>query len=234
MFKAIFDFFFGPSSPKPNLNLIHTVLFDYKKFPVLYLSRCKLVLGQMVECGLVEKLASCKSVEDFGSPERFNSYDLADVEFAGPMLKKICENPNEINVNTDEELKQISKIVMKKYLMNEFTNDPKPKVSIQVQVPGLKKIQVVSYANENKDGTPKLKDPGGTIESGETPLCAGIREVEEELGLIVKDLQFVEEKYNTHKYLLVLNEAEYWNYSKQVNQLDIDPEITMIAVTEST
>ncbi len=236
MFKALFDFF-GLSSieSKPNPNPNPIILFDYKNFPLLYLSRCKIVLEQMIECKLISKLASCETIEDFGCPERFGSYDLADVIFAGPMLKKICENPNYINVDTSEELKQIVKIVMKKYLMETPSETgSRAKVSIEVLVPGAKKIQVVSYANENKDGTPRLKDPGGTIEDGETPLNAGIREIEEELGLFVKDLELVEEKNNFYKYRLVLNETEYADYIKQVNQLDIDPEITMIAVTSCT
>ena len=223
MFKAIFEFF--------GLSNTQTVLFDYKKFPVLYLSRCKPVLGEMIKCGLIKKLADCETVDDFGCPERFGSYDLADVLFSKSMLKKICRNTNQIDVDTDEELKQISKIIMKKYLMEEPSETKsKSKVSIEVLVPKSRKIQVVSYANENKDGSPRLKDPGGSIEDGETPLEAAIREIEEELGLIVLNLKLVEQTENLYKYRLVLNEVEYANYIKQVNKLDIDPEITMISV----
>jgi len=251
MLKAIFDFFSPSSGPSNQLEVskalpevskalpevskaLPEILFDYKKFPVLYLSRCKPVLEQMVDCGLVDKLYRCKLVEDFGCPERFGAYDLSDVIFANPMLKKICESPNQICIDSDEELKQVVKIVMKKYLMelNQPSEQCKSKVSVQVLVPNSRKIQVVSYANENKDNTPRFKDPGGSVEPGETPLQAGIREVEEELGLIVQELELIEQKDNLYKYRLELNETEYTDYIKKVNTLDIDPEITMIAVTE--
>lgn len=239
MLKAILNFFgFGSITPAP----VQTVLFDYKKYPLIYLSRCKSVLSQMISSGLINRLSVCETIEDFGCPERFNSYDLSDVLFAKSMLKKIVANPGEINVETDEELKQIVKIIMKKYLMEEPSTEQKSKVSIQVlvpsfinkdtntSVPNTRKIQVVSYANEFKDGNPRLKDPSGTIEEGETPLQAGIREIEEELGLIISGLEFVEQKDNLYKYRLVLNETEYLDYIKKVNTLDIDPEITMIVV----
>jgi len=184
----------------------------------------------MINCELIRRLSTCESVEDFGCPERFGSYDLIDVMFSKSMLQKLCNNPDQINVETDEELKQIVKIVMKKYLMEDPSQEPRSKVSIEVLVPNSSKIQVVSYANENKDGTPKLKDPAGSIEHCETPLQAGIREIEEELGIIVNNLEFVEQKDKLYKYRLVLNEKEYEDYIKQVNMLDIDPEITMIAI----
>jgi hypothetical protein len=227
MFKAIFNFFSLNSS-----NSTPTVLFDYKKFPVLYLSRCKSVIEQMINCELIKRLSVCESVEGFGCPERFSSYDLVDVMFSKSMLQKLCDNSDQINVKTDDELKQIVKIVMKKYLMEKPSKEPKSKVSIEVLVPNSRKIQVVSYANENNDGTPKLKDPGGTIEHWETPLQAGIREIKEELGIIVNNLEFVEQKDKLYKYRLVLNEIEFEDYIKQVNTLDIDPEITMIAVCQ--
>lgn len=42
--------------------------------------------------------------------------------------------------------------------------------------------------------------PGGGVESGETPIMAAIREVKEEVGIIIKDLLFITEQSNTRQY----------------------------------
>lgn len=212
------------------------VLFDYKIHMYIYLTRCRPILEQMIDFGLVAKLQTCNSIEDFGNPKQFTSYDLDDVIFARSMLEKISSQPSKISIESDNDLKQIVKIIMKKYLMEQNSSNSDTKVSIEVLVPNGKKIQVVSYANETESSQPMLKDPAGSIESGETPLIAGVRELEEELGLIIKPdrlVQLVEKSTNKlHKFQLVLDEEEYQDYIKYVNQLDIDPEITMICIVE--
>ena len=230
------------------------ILFDYKTQPNIYLSRCKPILENMINCGLIEKLRTCHSVEDFGLPNYFTQYDLEDIEFARSMLEKICNNPSEISINTDLELKQIVKIIMKKYLIdkiNQTNISTNLKVYIEVLIPNSLKIQVVSYANETKvvsltnetmisyankttEIQPKLKDPGGSIEFDETPKEAGIRELVEELGLIIDKsrLKLIKSTDKIFKYQIILDEKEYQNYIKHINKLDIDPEITMICIVK--
>jgi len=209
------------------------VLFDYKTQPYIYLHRCKPILEKMIECGLINKLSTCKSVEDFDCPERFNIYDMSDVEFARSMLEKINNNPEEISVSSNEDLTQIVKIIMKKYLMEKY-NENRSKVWIEVNVPGNKKIQVVSYANIKKTDEPNLKDPGGSIEPNESPEDAGVRELAEELGIIVdksrlEPINLIDSGPN-YKFRLVLDSSEFTDYIKYVSKLDIDPEITMICI----
>ena len=233
MFKAIASIFGFGNSSNDNLEQTKThpqVLFDYKLSPNAYLSRCKPVLEKMISCGLINKLSTCKSVEEFGS-DKFNSYDMSDVEFARDMLEKINSNPGQIPIGTDEDLTQIVKIIMKKYLM-EKSKPTKDKVWIEVNVSPNRKIQVVSYANKTKTGEPRLKDPGGSIEPGETPEEAGVRELGEELGLVVSKsrLEPVDLKGPNYKFKINLDKEELEDYIKHLKVLDIDPEITMICI----
>jgi hypothetical protein len=212
------------------------VLFDYKTQPYIYLYRCKPILEKMIECGLIKKLSTCKSVDEFDCIERFNINDMADVKFTRSMLEKINNNPKEISINSNDDLTQIVKIIMKKYLMEKY-NKNKSKVWIEVHVPKNKKIQVVSYASIKKTGEPNLKDPGGSIEPNELPEDAGVRELGEELGIIVDksrlepiDLISSFNTSNNYKFKLVLDSSELADYIKYVSKLDIDPEITMICI----
>jgi hypothetical protein len=235
MFKKLANFFgFGVNNLdlKPSLQ----VLFDYKTQPHIYLSRCKPILEQMINCGLINKLSKCKSVEDFGCPERFNNYDMSDIEFAKSMLEKINSNPQDIFIGSEEDLTQIVKIIMKKYLMEKSNGKPKSKVWIEVHVPDNKKIKVVSYATKTKTGEDRIKDPGGSIEENESPVDAGVRELAEELGLVVDksrleplDLTNTDTSSN-YKFKLVLDNLELSDYIKNIKKLDIDPEITMICI----
>jgi len=191
----------------------------------------------MIECGLINKLSTCKTVEEFDCPERFNLYDMSDIEFARSMLEKINNNPGEIPVNSDEDLTQIVKIIMKKYLMEKSNTQIQSKVWIEVNIPENKKIKVVSYANKTKTGEPNLKDPGGSIELNEIPEDAAIRELAEELGLVVDksrlepiDLISSSNTGPNYKFRLVLDSSELSDYIKHVSKLDIDPEITMICI----
>lgn len=230
MFKAFASIFgFTQSDEKK----YPQVLFDYKTRPHVYLTRCKPILEQMINCGLVAKLSTCKSVEDFGCPERFSEYDMSDVEFARSMLVQINSNPTEIPVSSDEDLTQVVKIIMKKYLMEiPKLSNAKSKVWIEVILPSNRKLQVVSYANKTKTGEPRLKDPGGSIEPNELPIDAAQRELGEELGLIVDKsrLEPVDLSGPNYKYKIELDSSELENYIKRIDQLDIDAEITMICI----
>jgi hypothetical protein len=126
---------------------------------------------------------------------------------------------------------------MKKYLMEKSNTQTKSKVWIEVNVPGNKKIKVVSYANKTKTGGPNLKDPGGSIEFNEIPEDAAIRELAEELGILVDKSRLepinLTSSFNTepnYKFKLVLDSSEFTDYIKHVSKLDIDPEITMICI----
>ena len=230
MFKDIGRFFGFGDTTDTTTNI--TVLFDYKTQSSAYLSRCKPILEQMIDFGLVHKLEQCNTVEEFGNPSHFKSFDLDDVNFARPMLSTIISNPLEIPITSKHDLKQIVKIIMKKYLIEKSIQTKQSKVYIEVLVPGFKKIQVVSYANETKSGEPMLKDAGGSIEQDESPKMAGVRELQEELGIIIDQTRLVllqsTEKF--YKFQLVLDEQEYEDYIKIINKLDIDPEITMICL----
>lgn len=214
-----------------NVNQNLQILFDYQTKPLIYLSRCKKVLEKMLDCGLINKMLNCHSIDDFHDNKFFTEYDLIDIDFSRSMLEKIAKNPYDISINSNDELMQIIKIIMKKYLMKtncSYSN----KVNIQVIVPGSKKIQIVSYANKNKFNYYKLKDPGGTIDDGEDPLNAAIRELTEELGLIIHKSRFIliDSRHSKYLYQVTLTIEEYMDYIKNIDNLDIDPEITLICL----
>jgi len=228
---SLFKYFFNSQR---NDDLL--ILFDYKNDHKLYLKRCKPILEQMLECGLINKFLKCSSVDDFGLPEYFNLYDLEDILFSKQMLEKINLKPDEIEIKSEEDLKMIVKIIMKKYLINieKLKKQTNKKVSIEVQVIPNKKIQIVSYANKIKDtNMPKLKNPGGSIELDEKPIESAQRELKEELGIIMKTDRFeliniVNDQY--YNYRVILTSKEFTEYVANLNKLEIDSEITMICL----
>lgn len=207
------------------------ILFDHQKQKKLYLERCKPVLNKMLETGLIKKLFECEKYEDFGNTKFFTQNDFEHILYAKPILEKILLKPEEIEINSNDDLEMIVKLMMKKYLLelDTITEYKTKKVSIQVQVllnGNIKQIQVISYNN-------KLKDPGGNIEDNEEPIEAAIREIEEELGLLINSdrLELLEiQNQRIYKYILKLNEEEYNKYISNISLLQIDPEITMIAL----
>jgi hypothetical protein len=209
------------------------VLFDYKQDKTLYLSRCKPVLEKMLENGLINKFLDCNSVEDFGFPNHFTQYDFDHIIYAKSMLEQLSKNANLVEINSDEDLDKIVKIIMKKYLLNIDKISPSnKKVSIEVNV-GNNKLQVVSYANKTSTGLDKLKNPGGSIDLNEESLNAAQRELEEELGLIIESdrfelLNIIDEKYYNYKVSITLD--EYQEYIANLDKLEIDSEITMICL----
>jgi hypothetical protein len=218
-----------------------TVLFDYKKDKLLYLSRCKPVLEKMIDNGLINKFLNCNSVEDFGLPDHFTQYDFDHITYARSILEQISKKTDHIEINSDEDLDKIVKIIMKKYLLNIDKNffSTNKKVSIEVNVKSKDidgstgKLQVVSYANKTSDGLDKLKNPGGSIDKDEEPIDAAKRELEEELGLIIQLDRFelinvIDEKYYNYKVNITLD--EYQEYIANLDKLEIDSEITMICL----
>ncbi len=205
------------------------VLFDYKIQNNIYLIRCKPILEQMLNCGLLKKLFLCKDVKEFNDLIRFNSFDLLDISNAKLILEQILINPSSVDICTSDDLENIVKIISKKYLMNSPQLKPYSKVQIKVILSNqLEKIQVVSYNNIDS------KDPGGTIENNEKPIDAAVRELKEELGLIVNKnrLELISSNRSLHKFKLVLNDTETSNYIKHIHNLDIDPEITKIIIKQ--
>lgn len=227
---SLLQYFFGYKSQDETKKII---LFDHKKDKILYLSRCKPVLEKMIEKGLINKFLSCNSVENFGLPSHFTQYDFDHIIYAKSMLEQL-KNTDQIEINSDEDLDKIVKIIMKKYLLNIDKNcfSKNKKVSIEVNV-GNNKLQVVSYANKCSNGLDKLKNPGGSIDLNEEPLNAAKREIEEELGLIIESDRFeliniIDEKYYNYKINLELD--EYKEYIANLDKLEIDSEITMICL----
>jgi len=237
MFSLI-NYFFSNNNDR-------SILFDYKKDKILYLNRCKPILEKMVNTGLIKKFLDCKTADDFcdkddlhhlTSSKYFNSNDFNDINYSRSILEKLINNPNNIEIDSDEDLEKINKIIMKKYLL-DITNiesaKADKKVSIEVNIEeNNKKIKVVSYDNKINDEF-KFKNPGGTINAGEKPIDAAKRELEEELGIIIltNRLELVniinEKNYN---YKITLSSDEYKDYIININKLDIDPEITMICL----
>ena len=250
MFSLI-NFFFGKSSPfdlQPNesklieseINNIASsndkkILFDYKKDVKIYLNRCKPILKEMLNSGLLQNFVNCKSADDFIglNKEYFNKHDFEDIVYAKPILENLLNDSNEILIKSYEDLDKIVKIIMKKYLLDIKNLKSDKKVSIEVNIESSQqKIKVVSYNHKINDEY-KFKNPGGTINIDEEPINAAKRELEEELGIIILTNRFelvniINDKI--YNYKITLDSDEYKQYVNNINKLEIDPEITMICL----
>lgn len=236
MFSLI-NYFFNNSSKIDLQESESNILFDYKKDVKIYLHRCKPILEEMVNSGLVQHFLNCKTVDDFNFIETnkkyFNENDFQDIIFARSILENLINDPNEILIKSYEDIDKINKIIMKKYLLDIKNLKSRKKVLIEVNIESLKqKIKVVSYNHKINDEY-KLKNPGGNINIDEEPIDAAKRELEEELGIIIlanrlELVNIIDKKIYNYKIILSLD--EYKEYIYNINKLDIDPEITMICL----
>jgi len=245
MFSLINYFFNNSNSSQLDLKIKNSIqsdsslniLFDYKKDIKIYLHRCKPVLEEMVNCGLVHKFLNCKSADDFDfigiNKKYFNANDFEDIMYARSILENLINNPNEVLIKSYEDIDKIVKIIMKKYLLDIKNLKSNKKVLIEVNIESSKKkIKIVSYDHKINNEY-KLKNPGGNINIDEEPINAAKRELEEELGIIILTNRFelvniINKKI--YNYKVTLTSDEYKEYVNNINKLNIDPEITMICL----
>jgi len=215
---------------------MNNILFSHKIHTELYLNRTRPILKKMIDNGLIDDFINLVNktltIETFCKnrkllPEFFTEYDYNDIYISNSLLLKIKENPNNIHISSDNDIDLITKIMMKKYLLENIELN-EHKVNIQVKIENTNEyIKVVSYNNIDKNTkNPKLKHPSGCVNKGEQLIDAAKRELKEELGLIINDDRFNQINKNTFSIILTIN--EYNEYVKIINDLYIDPEITMI------
>ena len=245
MFSLINYFFSNSNSNQLDLKIKNpiqsdssfNILFNYKKDIKIYLHRCKPILEEMVNSGLVQKFLNCKSADDFDfkgtNKKYFNTNDFEDIFYARSILENLINNPNEVLIKSYEDIDKIVKIIMKKYLLDIKNLKSNKKVLIEVNIESSKKkIKIVSYDHKINDEY-KLKNPGGNINIDEEPINAAKRELEEELGIIILTNRFelvniINKKI--YNYKVTLTSDEYKEYVNNISKLNIDPEITMICL----
>jgi hypothetical protein len=112
------------------------ILFDYKKDVKIYLNRCKPILKEMLNSGLLQNFVNCKSADDFTglNKEYFNTHDFEDIVYAKSILENILNDSNEILIKSYEDVDKIVKIIMKKYLLDIKNLKSDKKVSIEVNI----------------------------------------------------------------------------------------------------
>lgn len=210
------------------------ILFDYKQdnHRGIYISRCKPILDKMLARGIIDDFINIISDKNYDiivkrglKPIHFTNYDYNHICECKDFLLKIKLDPTKIIIDNYDDIDNINKIMMKQYLLDPFIGTNK-RVSIQVYFENTSyQLKIVSYGSRNNTN---YQDPGGTINNGETALDAAKRELKEELGIIVEHNRLIQ--LNEFIFKVILDKNEKDNYIKNINNLYIDPEITMIII----
>jgi hypothetical protein len=146
---------------------MNNILFSHKIHTELYLNRTRPILKKMIDNGLIDDFINLVNktltIETFCKnrkllPEFFTEYDYNDIYISNSLLLKIKENPNNIHISSDNDIDLITKIMMKKYLLENIELN-EHKVNIQVKIENTNEyIKVVSYNNIDKNTkNPKLE-----------------------------------------------------------------------------
>lgn len=235
------------------------IIYDYCENKQEYKNKCKEIIFDMIDKKLIEYLYDLEksNMEIFRTKynlqnDEFNIFDYEHVQIAKPLLKQIFEqlplvrttvsssnwlhlnykvNFNNVQFDTDTEMNQLTKLIMKKYIIEEKPTDRK--VIVNVIVDNKQEIKVVSYNNTNKKGY-CFKDPKGSIKQNESAFDALIREMKEEL-----EFDFPIERYSTQditdkhiKYNIHITKEECDDHFNNLDFKTLDPEITHIVLQD--
>jgi len=262
--------------PEPNFNdnKIVKVIYNYCDNKLAYKIKCRPFMYALIDRDLIDNFYNLDrdTLEDFRkiydlNENEFNERDLEDVQvfkslvhrlyFHPPMIRNIVSvkawtrlnykvSFNHLIFETNAEMNQLTKLIMKKYIV-----EPKPtqqKVVVNVIVGDTQEIKVVCYNNMRKcanKGKNKwiysLTDPKGSVQEGEDAIDAVLREMKEELGF-----QFPAERYTQPsssssaavasdkyvKYVLHLTKEECDAHFQSLDYSTLDPEITHIVLQD--
>lgn len=237
LFQTIYSWIYKPPiPPNPDFKDV-TIIYNFLDNKREYIEKCTPIIDTMRKELLIEKLydVNVGTMDVFRTrfnlnKDEFTDYDMLHVNYSHPLLCNIL-NKRPIE-ETDLQLKMLTKVVCKNYIIK-----PKPtdvKVMCDINVENMGQIKVNCY-DIDKDNIHYFKSPKGSIEKNETVGDALLREMKEEVGFTfpIDRYSLIHQNNTFLKYKLDMTEAEYEKWKTTVNFANLDPEITHIVLTKN-